>query len=514
MKKYFLSLLVLGVCFNACKKSDDDSPTDIEEIDPPADGTNIVVQNFLWQTLNAYYFWQEDVADLVDSKFSPQADYIDFLSQNPDPESFLRDKLLFSEDRFTFWSEDYKDLTNFLAGVSKSNGMEYFLTRPPEGGNKLIGVVRYIAKNSDASTKDIKRGDVFNAVDGVELFAEADAEGNITSSNLNLLDPDTYTLNMVTLQGEELVSNGKEITLTKVENFQEDPILVSNVLEVGDRKIAYLMYNQFQSGSGEELNDVFGDFIAAGATDLVLDLRYNGGGSGATASILASLIYGTNTQDLFFKIAYNDKVAALFEASDLEQNFVATTGAFNGNSDSALNTLNFNKVYILATSRSASASELVMVGLEPYLDVVHIGSTTVGKNQGSRTYVDDPENGNNYSPQREQFINPDNQWGIQPIISLVENSVGFSEYTNGLLPDLEFTETLRDLGTLGEADEPFLARAIEEITGISAKRSISKSNQFAPMPIIKEPSLQDPRRNKLILDHPIKSSKSAFLADE
>ena len=513
MKKCFLSLFILGVCFNSCKKNDDDAPITIQDVGDTENGTNIVVQNFLWQTLNGYYYWQKDVPNLADSKFTPQSDYVDFLSENPEPEDFLKNKLLFSGDRFTFWSEDYRDLTNFLAGVSKSNGMEYFLTRPPEGGNKLIGVVRAIQKNSDASTKDIKRGDVYNAVNGIELFAETDADGNITSSNLNVLDPDTYTLNMVALEAENLVSNGKEITLTKVENFQEDPILVSKVLEVGDRKIAYLLYNQFQAGSGEQLNEVFGTFKAAGATDLVLDLRYNGGGRGSTTSILASLIYGTNTQDLFYKTSYNEKLEALFDADELKEKFVATTGTLYGNSNSALNTLNLNEVYILATNRSASASELILVGLEPYVNVVHIGSTTFGKNQGSRTFVDDPENGNFYTPERVNQINPENQWGIQPIISLVENSVGFSEYTNGLIPDIEFTETLRNLGTFGELDEPFLARAIEEITGISAKKAPSLSREFFPMPILNEPSLQDPKRNKLIHDRPIDVTKRVFLGN-
>ena len=80
----------------------------------------------------------------------------------------------------------------------------------------------------------------------------------------------------------------KEITLTKQEGLQEDPILTSNIITSGDRKIGYLMYNQFVPGSEDAMNAIFADFKAQGITDLVLDLRYNLGGTGSTAAVLAS----------------------------------------------------------------------------------------------------------------------------------------------------------------------------------------------------------------------------------
>ena len=95
----------------------------------------------------------------------------------------------------------------------------------------------------------------------------------------------------------------------------------------------------------------------------------------------------------FINTIYNAKLQAEFDSSSTDNYFVSTTGTFDGNSNAALNTLNLSQVYIIATSSSASASELVMVGLEPYINVVHIGSTTVGKNQGSVLFVDDPEGG-------------------------------------------------------------------------------------------------------------------------
>ena len=420
-----------------------------------------------------------------------------FWHQTPIPASFLENDLLFSGDRFTFYSENYRDVTNILAGISKSNGLEFGLSLYGSG-NDVFGYINYIIKDSDASTKDIKRGDIFVEVDGTGLFYNSP-----TDNNLDLLDSDTYTLGMADIVDNTIVPNDKEVTLTKEEGLEEDPILVTNIVEetTGKNgfagKIGYIMYNSFIAGSGERLNEVFGEFSSAGVTDLVLDLRYNSGGRGYTATILASLIYGPNESDLFWRDRYNSKIEAQFEPGDLENYFVGTTGSSFDNMDTPLNSLNLNRVYILATDRSASASELVMVGLEPYVDVVHIGSTTVGKNQGSATFVDDPENGNFYDPAREDKINPDNQWALQPIIVTVENAVGFSDYSNGLIPDIPLEEDIANLGILGDPNEPMFARAIEEITGVSSKRGFDVE---MPANLIGHSKMFSPLANSLVID--------------
>ncbi len=495
MKKYLLLFLFIGTIAQSCKKNDDTPVIEeeqeevVEEEEVIEEEVDIQVQDFMWQTLNAYYFWQGNVPVLADDRFSTQVEYETYLKNNPDPENFLLDELLFSEDRFTFYSDDYKELTNFLSGISKSNGLEFGLSRIGSSDD-VFGFVEYVIKDSDASTKDIKRGDYFIGVNGVDL--------NV-NNYIDLLfgENDTYTLNMATIENNTISPNGKEVTLTKQENLVEDPILVNKVLNIGDKTIGYLMYNSFTPGSGEALNNVFADFKGQNVTDLVLDLRYNSGGRGSTAQILASLIYGTNTSDLIFRTRYNDKLQAWFEPGELDNNFVATTGTANGNSNAALNTLNLTSVYILATGASASASELVMVGLEPYMNVVHIGTTTVGKNQGSITFVDDPENGNFYDPEREDQINPQNQWALQPIVSRVENSAGFSDYADGLIPDIELEEDITNLGTLGDQNEPMLARAIQEITGVGAKRSF---DVLMPVNLVSSSKLYDERNTALILN--------------
>ncbi|TVZ14533.1 S41 family peptidase [Maribacter sp. MAR_2009_72] len=496
MKKFFLSLLCLGLIATSCNKNDDDpiiEEEEKEEIETPVEEEEVVdieVQNFLWQTLNLYYFWQGEVTDLADDRFDTQAAYEAYLTENDNPVDLLENKLLFSEDRFTFYDENYRELVNSSAGVSKSNGLQFGLSLIGNTDD-VFGYVEYIIKNSDAAGKDIKRGDVFIGVNGTRLNRD---------NYISLLfgDNDTYTLNMAEINNNTISPTDKEVTLTKVEGLVEDPIHVTEIITAGDRKIGYFMYNQFVSGTEDEMNAIFADFRAQNITDLVLDLRYNLGGRGSTAAVLASLIYGTNTNDLFYRTRYNDKLQSQFDSSFTDNYFVGTTGTQDGNSDAALTSLNLPQVYIIATGSSASASELVMVGLEPYINVVHVGTTTIGKNQGSVLFVDDPEGGNVYDPEREDQINPNVQWGLQPIISKVENASGFSDYSEGLNPDIELDEDITNLGILGDANEPLLARAIQEIVGQGAKRNFEVQ---IPANLISSSKLHNPRNATLLLNN-------------
>ena len=130
--------------------------------------------------------------------------------------------------------------------------------------------------------------------------------------------------------------------------------------------------------------------------------------------------------------------------------------------DSSFPSLNLTNLYILTTNRSASASELLINGLAPHINVIQIGGTTVGKNVGSISVYDYIDNNGTK--------NPNHTYAMQPIVLKIANSVGFADYTEGLIPDIAQVESSTNLGVLGDPTEPFLATALNQISG-SAKYS-------------------------------------------
>ena len=276
----------------------------------------------------------------------------------------------------------------------------------------------------------------------------------------------TYTLGFADINGSTIIDNDIEITLTEEEGLLENPIFIAETLNVQGQNIAYLMYNGFRADFNEQLNDAFGQFVANGATDLILDFRYNGGGSVNSSRLLSSMVRGTNTSDLYLRQRWNEKIQPQLSESQLDDFFASTTGQ-----GSPINSLNLNRVYIITTGSTASSSELVINGLDPYIDVIQIGETTSGKNEFSITLVDDPENNFIFNADRESEINPENSWALQPLVGRNENSVGFLDYTDGFVPDFSLEEDLANLGILGNPTEPLLALAIQQITGVTTARS-------------------------------------------
>ncbi|MGS0524069.1 hypothetical protein ACU8V7_01685 [Zobellia nedashkovskayae] len=124
------------------------------------------------------------------------------------------------------------------------------------------------------------------------------------------------------------------------------------------------------------------------------------------------------------------------------------------------------------------------------MDIVQIGETTRGKNEFSVTMVDDRDNNYIYSAERTSKIKSNNKWAIQPLLGRNENAEGFSNFTSGLFPDEPLQEDVTNMGVLGDLEEPYLAKAIELITGSSAKgdqkvvlpiETMTSSKMFTPL---------------------------------
>ena len=477
--KNLLPLFIL-IASLSCSKDDELS---VPKTVDPLPSANVPVQNFMWKAMNFWYFWQSNVPDLGDNRFSNSESYTEFLQSVEEPGAFFDSKLLYIEDRFSFYNSDYRELTNSLAGISRSNGLEFGLVRK-SNSEEVFGYVRYIIPNSDAASKDIERGDLFTGVDGTTLTINNFADLLFGENN-------TYVLNMADFSNGDVIQNDREVSLTKEEALAENPVFISKSFEINGITIGYLMYNQFTNEYDDDLYDAILGLKNLGITELIVDLRYNPGGSVNTTRILASMIYDTNTDNLFLRKRYNDKIQDQLSESQLEVYFTDRVGS------NTIDPLGLNKLYVLTSASSASASELLINSLEPYIDVVIIGDVTRGKNEFSTTLVDDRENSYLYTPSRVNKINPDNQWAIQPLLGRNENADGFFDYTNGLIPDIPLKEDYGNLGILGDLNEPLLARAIQEITGATGKRDFSVDN---PIEILTSSKMYGPFKDKMIDD--------------
>jgi C-terminal processing protease CtpA/Prc len=440
--KLILFTLIFGGFLTSCSDDADDA------LDKPGDGRNLTVENFIYRGLNEIYLYKADVPELANDFFPTQTERNDFLDNFATPENLFYDGLHAPQDRFSFLVDDYVYLENLLSGISTTNGISYGLVRYCESCTDIFGYVRYVLPGTSAEAEGIKRGDVFNTIDGQQL----------TDSNYNnLFDPETYSIGLATVNGSSVTPTGVTVSLTKQE-YTTNPVLVSKTLDVDGKKVGYLFYTSFTKDFDPQLNAAFGEFKAAGVTDLVLDLRYNGGGSVRSATDLASMITGQFAGEIFTKEQWNAEYQAYFESTaDLRTRLL---NKFNTtiNTGELINSLNLNRVFILTTSKSASASELVINGLDPYIDVVQIGGTTTGKFQASIPLYDSPDFG-------RLNANPNHTYAMLPLVLKSVNSAGVSDYVDGLTPDFQVSEDFENLGQLGDPNEPFLKVAIDVILG-------------------------------------------------
>jgi len=475
----FFSLFVIG-----CKKESDEDPN-IAKLE-----NDLEISDFIWKGLNYYYYWQESVINLADSKLDNLSNYSFYLSQNPNPENFFN-SLKHPDDRFSWISDDYEELENYLQGIDYSDGMEFGLFLECNDQN-VFGFVRYVHKDTDADINGIKRGYFFNAVNGTILnkdnYGDLLFDDNVLTNTFGFADLNYDENN----QCASLISNNTNITLNK-SRLVKNPIHISKTIDINQKKIGYLMYNQFLGNVESEnkdyhleLNSVFGSFKYEGINELVIDLRYNPGGRISTSINLASMITGQFNNQIFAIEKWNSKLMDYWDEKNpdnLINRFVDNMGGVS------INSLNLNKVYILTTSRTASASELLINGLDPYIDVIHIGDYTVGKNQGSITVYDW------INDQGEK--NPNHKYAMQPIVLKIGNVAGYTDFPNGLVPDYEIKESIRTAGELGNKNEQLLKIAIDHIFG--NVQFISSDDNIKQIDIPEESLKQQLIKDKIII---------------
>lgn len=460
--------------FGACT-TDNDAGTDNKE-DQNAN-------HWIYDSMKIHYLWNDEMP----SNPSFGKDYDVFF------ESLLSDKDGKHTDLVDYYYSYIYKYANSTASTraeedyyKSTYGFDYILTQSylydeeistgiTDEYPKIYATIVYVTPGSPADSARLTRGDHIYKIGGREfsrdgygsLLAQLTAPiASSSSVSFTVCDLEfiRWIPSVLVDTGEQvnvaLVSRDSESerTVTLTSTFMDQsPIYHYSVIETGAHRVGYLVYNEFDSGgsrytvSGEtavqgvyhsELRSVFQQF--SGITDLVLDLRYNPGGEVQNCLLLASLIAPPSlTGQVFQTMEFNARTRSLTYPSEPYS-------------------ISLRRIYVLASSYSASASEALMHCLRGSgIEVYHIGSTTEGKNVGSTVFTTDD-------------LNPDSQlvqnlggltYTAYPITFRIYDAQGETYSPDGLVPDYTIYEEFEvDFLPLGNREEPLLKAALNHIT--------------------------------------------------
>jgi C-terminal processing protease CtpA/Prc len=283
-----------------------------------------------------------------------------------------------------------------------------------ENGSRYGFAVEHVYPGSSAEAAGIRRGDIIGQVKG----------NDITSSNLNdywydLQYGDMGTITVQRIDGTNSSVEPSTVSLS-VGYYQENPVAYSGLITLPEavadsgKKIGYLSYLSFDADYDTELIDALRKLGEEGITDLILDLRVNGGGSVNSSILLASSILGSS---------YEGKIYATLDRHEKNKYDDSVCKLVTHNGTTALPSLNMPALWVIASNGTASASEMVIVGLDGLdVPVTVVGARTEGKNCGMDV-IEKTFGSTTYS--------------YAPITFLNLNAKGFNDYGEGIEPDID-----------------------------------------------------------------------------
>ena len=464
--KYLFNALFLTLVFISCSRDDNNDSGSTTKPDE--------INNFVWKAMNSWYYWQPNVPNLADSFDDNQTTYANFLNGKTPDKLFY--SLLYQRgtiDIFS-WIENNNEVvySSKIAEVEKSGGFDIGIYPKDNTNTTAVALVNYVVPNSPAALAGLKRGDVITKVNGSPL----------TLNNSDLLYNNQVTVTLaatVQLTSTGLITTDKtsSISITQAD-IDENPIAYYEKKVYGTKNIGYLVFNAFKADYNDELNAAFAQMKADGINELVLDLRYNGGGSLETAVALAGMINGNYSGSPYVFLDFNNKHNSE-DGFDYLSNQMNTYSLVNNipekSGTETINSLNLTKVYVLVNFQTASASELTVQCLKKYVNVVTIGYDTVGKFVGSITLYDSPAQ--DYTSYANR--NTKHNWQLQPIT--------FSYYNKDkevnpefITPNYEINpySIFNNLTAFGDVRDPFLKKALELITGQSFRMGSTSTSNF------------------------------------
>ena len=368
---YFLPAVVLFF-FNSCSKND------ISE--------EFIVNNEIYKLMRDIYLWYEYVPDADAGSFETPYELMDYLK--------------------------YKPLDKWSYVIPKDEYLQYFEEGEMIGHGLLLGTdstdrirICFVYTSTEAFNQGIRRGWIVNKINDV----------NITSDNLEeIIGPREIGIRN---KFEFIDSEGKYITLYLIkEALDITPVLYHEIITSYNKLVGYIVFQDFIDAAISEIENVFTEFKNNNIDELIIDLRYNSGGSVSVAEFLAGWIAGNKySGSAFVKFQHNNKYTDLDTVINLPYNEKG---------------LDLGRIFFIGTNSTASASELLINGIEPYMEVILVGNNTHGKPVGMYAF---PFTNYNYV--------------ILPVCFRFTNGNDEGDFYDGLVPDSYSQDDItRDFG--------------------------------------------------------------------
>lgn len=403
-------LLFFSLC--SCRKSD-------HRPDYPA-GSQENINSWVLDSMKVYYYWNTSLPGKPDL--------------NQDPSSFFKG-IKNGADRFSaLVNPDLPE--TYPPSLVHTLGFDLLTVQTSDGTVETI--ISLVVTGSRAADAGLIRGNVVTAINGTVPTA-----GNIAQ----------LTEKMIKDQSANLAIAGRTGTVPVQRLIsEEEPVYTYKVFQSGGKTFGYLFLNSFEEPAVEQLEEAFSYFKQHQVQELLLDLRYNPGGSVPVAASLAAMIAPGASEGNTF-VEYRGNAHAGSRASS----FAAEVGKLSASlrksfSQFAGYRLGLNRIYIFTGSHTASAAELLINALKPYITVIQLGKQSLGKDMASFLIRD--------------YRNPQivQKWEIYPMIFKLYNASGKGDYSGGLVPDQTVDElSALPLKPFGDLTDPLIQRCLVTI---------------------------------------------------
>ncbi|MCS6808752.1 MAG: S41 family peptidase [Bacteroidota bacterium] len=392
----------------------------ITDIYSNTNAANLNLPDFLYLGMRDIYYWHTRVPQNLN------------VAAFPTPDSLLRFTMVRPEDRF---SEIVEDGIGYYNRLTMGTSSPIFGFASAFLGNGEVRITRVLG-GSSAEKAGLRRGMRIISVDGQAVPATASAWLNIIN-NLGM----TTTIVAEDREGKRLTANLMRTV------FNEVVVPVVQTFTVAGKKVGYMVFTSYTQSAINELQTAFATLKKENVSELILDLRYNGGGSVNTAGALCSHIASQLAGTVYVRLTYNSRYAVNNQQATM-------TNQPNG--------LSLNRLFVITTNRTASASELTINALRPFIDVKTVGSRSFGKPVGSNIVIH-------------------RKSGYMLLLTSFSyyNAVGQADFLNGFAPDIPAEDDLtRDFG---DPEEASLRAALYFIQHGRAP-AVAKSAQYASTP--------------------------------